>query len=413
MTDAYRQRHVDPVLADFLSELPAIMIVGPRAVGKTTTAARHAETVVRLDDDNEAAAYRADPDAMLAGLKEPILIDEWQAVPGVLGAVKRAVDNDSRPGRFLITGSVRADLDSQMWPGTGRAVRLNMSGLSVAEINREVPGIPVLDRLPADGVEALKAPAHPPDLREYVDLALRGGFPEPGLRFSGRARTAWFDSYLEQLVTRDVERLDGGRDPDRLRRYLQLLAMNTAGVTQASTLYTAAGVNQRTAGAYEQLLRNLLILNAIPAWTTNRIKRLVRQPKRYLCDTALAVAALRLDAAGVLADGDMLGRIIDTFVASQLHAELPACASRPRLYHLRQEQGRHEVDLIAEYGGGRVVGIEIKASGGPTASDARHLTWLRAEYGDRFICGLVLHTGPRRYLLGERIVAAPIASLWT
>lgn len=413
MSDRYLERHVDPVLGEFVSQLPAILIVGPRAVGKTTTAARHAATVVRLDNENEAVAYRADPDSMLAGLEEPVLLDEWQAVPGVLGAVKRAVDQDSRPGRFLLTGSVRADLDSQTWPGTGRLVRVTMSGLSVAELNRSRGTVPLLDRLAAEGLEALLSPSNPPDLREYIDLAIQGGFPEPALRFTGRARASWFDSYLDQLVTRDVEQLDGGRDPDRLRRFLKALALNTAGVTQAKTLNEAAGINQRTASAYEQLLRNLLVLNIVPSWTTNRIKRLVRQPKRYLCDPALAVSALQLDTAGVLRDGHLIARILDNFVVAQLNAELPACSSRPRIYHLRQEQGRHEVDLIVEYGGNRIVGIEVKASGSPTSTDARHLAWLRDEYGDRFVGGVVLHTGPRRYPIGERLVAAPIAALWT
>lgn len=387
------------------------MIVGPRAVGKTTTAARLARTVVHLDDEREAAAYRADPDGMLAELAEPVLLDEWQAVPGVLGAVKRAVDRDSRPGRYLITGSVRADLDTQMWPGTGRVVRLTMSGLSIAEINRNPPAAPFLDRIAQDGVDGIGKPAETPNLREYVELAERGGFPE-AVRLSERTREEWFESYLDQLVTRDPEQLDGPRDPDRLRAYLDALAVNSAGVLPAKTLYETAGIGRATADAYEQLLRNLLILTVLPAWTTNRIKRLTRLPKRHICDPALAMAAQRLDTAGVLRDGDLLGRILDTFAVAQLSAQLPACTSRPRVYHLRQEQGRHEVDLIVEYGGSRVLAVEIKASGGPALRDARHLSWLRDEYGDRFIGGIVLHTGPHRYGLDDRIIAAPIAALW-
>ena len=116
----YRQRLMDPLLAEMLSELPALLLVGPRATGKTTTAARHAKTIVRLDREAEAAAFRADPDAALRDLPEPVLLDEWQTTPEVLGAVKRAVDVDSRPGRYLLAGSVRADLETETWPGTGR-----------------------------------------------------------------------------------------------------------------------------------------------------------------------------------------------------------------------------------------------------------------------------------------------------
>ena len=105
---AYRKRLVDPLVAEYLAELPAVSIVGPRASGKTTTAARHCRTVVHLDRPAESAAVSADPDTALEGLPEPILLDEWQEVPQVLGAVKRACDAEPRPGRFLLTGSVRA-----------------------------------------------------------------------------------------------------------------------------------------------------------------------------------------------------------------------------------------------------------------------------------------------------------------
>ena len=116
----YLPRLVDSVLGELVVGLPAVLLVGPRASGKTTTARRHARSVIRLDRPAEAAVVAVDPDVALAGLEEPVLIDEWQVVPDVLGAVKRAVDDDPRPGRFLLTGSVRAELAASGWPATGR-----------------------------------------------------------------------------------------------------------------------------------------------------------------------------------------------------------------------------------------------------------------------------------------------------
>ena len=115
----------------------------------------------------------------------------------------------------------------------------------------------------------------------------------------------------------------------------------------------------------------------------------------------------------MIRDGDLLGRILDTFVAAQLRPEIPVSATRPRLHHLRTREGRHEIDLIAELAGQRLIGIEIKAGAAPTTlGDAKHLLWLREELGDRFVAGVVFHTGPRLYELDEKIVAAPISILW-
>lgn len=413
MTAPYLHRQVDDLLARRIAHHPAVLIVGPRATGKTTTAARLARSQLRLDERGQAIAVEADPDAALRGLAEPILIDEWQIVPDVLAAVKRSVDADPRPGRFLVTGSVRGDVDSPTWPGTGRLLRVAMYGLTVGEIRGSVSPTPLLDDLADGGLDSLTARSiETLDLRDYVELAAAGGFPQPVLRLPPGERGAWLESYVEQLLTRDVAMISGHRDPQLLRRYLESYALNTAGLTDHKAIFEAAGIAKATGEAYDQLLRNLLIVDQLPAWWSNRLKRLVRGPKRYLVDPSLALAALRIGVPGVMKDGDLLGRIVDTFVVAQLRAQVPSCETRPRLHHLRQEKGQHEVDLIVEYGGGRVFAFEIKAGSAPNRDDARHLTWLRSELGDRFIGGAVLHTGPRTYRLGDDIAAVPISALW-
>lgn len=213
-----------------------------------------------------------------------MLLDEWQAVPGVLGAIKRAVDDGTGAGRFLLTGSVRADLDTQMWPGTGRLVRVQMYGMTMREMDGGLTGEPFLDKLARADLEAFPAPLDPPDLLGYVELALRGGFPDAALLPSRVTRQAWLDGYLDQLLTRDVEALDGARDPRLLRLYFEALALNTAGIVSEKTLYDSAKIDRRTAVAYERLLTNLLVLDTLPAWSSNRLSRLVKAGKRYLVD---------------------------------------------------------------------------------------------------------------------------------
>jgi hypothetical protein len=285
-----------------------------------------------------------------------------------------------------------------------------MYGMTMREQLGRLGASPLVDRLTGDG--DLDVPPDPPDLRGYVDLALRSGFPEAALELSGTARDRWLSSYIEQLLTRDALQLESGRDPDRLRRYFEAYALNSAGIVEEKTLHEAAGINRKTARAYEQLLINLLIVELVPSWTSNRLKRLILSPKRYLVDPALLAAILRLDINGVLRDGDLLGRLLDTFVAAQIRAELEITVTRPRLYHLRTEQGRHEIDLLAELAGRQLVGIEVKAGAAPDREDARHLAWLRDQLGERFSAGVILHTGQRTFPLGERILAAPICTLW-
>ena len=293
----YRERLMDRLMPRLLEEVPGVLVVGPLAVGKTTTAQRYAATTVHLDNDVEAAAFRADPDSALAGLPEPVLLDEWQASPGVLGAVKRAIDAERSPGRFIVTGSVRSNLDADTWPGTGRLVWVDMHPLTVAE-QLGVAKRPLLERL--DGGEELQPAPDSPNLRDYVELALRGGFPEAAFSRSAMVRRRWLRSYIRQVAERDALDMDTGRDPARIGRYFEAYALNSAGLAQDKTIYTAAGVNRATAWAYTRLLADLRVIEELPAWSSNRLSRLVKAPKRYLADSALLGAVVGADASAVM-----------------------------------------------------------------------------------------------------------------
>jgi predicted AAA+ superfamily ATPase len=405
----YLPRLIDSELLGRMGSFAAVMVVGPRACGKTTSAARLAASVVRLDQPAIGNVFRADPDAALAGRVEPVLLDEWQDVAEVLGAVKRSVDADSRAGRFVLTGSVSGQLDAVSWPGTGRLVRLEMFGLTMRERLSHVDSRPSIDGLLSGEVHL---PADRPDLVGYVDLALVGGFPEVVRLRDAADRRLWLDSYVDQLVTRDVARVSGGRDPERLRRYLQAWALNSAGLADDTTIYGAVGIDRRTHVAYEQVLRNTYSVDVVPAWTSNRLKRLVLSPKRYVVDPALMAAAARIGRSDIIDNADLLGRLIDTFVVAELRSHLAVEPGRPTLAHIRTGGGRNEVDLVVEYDGGRVFGIEIKATSVPRSTDARHLFWLAEQLGDRFAGGVVFHTGPELIELGPGVLALPICSLW-
>lgn len=241
---------------------------------------------------------------------------------------------------------------------------------------------------------------------------MRSGFPTPALTLDAADRQEWLRSYVDHVVTRDAAMLDPRRDQTRIRRYFDAVAHNSAGVVDEIALLRLAGIDRRTGVANEQLLVDLGILDLIPAWRTNRIKRLTLRPKRVLIDSALVTAALSVQADDVLTDGDLLGRVIETFVIAQLRAEVASSTTPHTLLHLRTEQGRHEVDLIAELPRGRMIAVEVKATSAPRIDDAKHLIWLRDELGSAFVGGVVFHSGPRVFELADRVLAAPIATLW-
>lgn len=355
---------------------------------------------------------QADPDAAITAGPRPVLIDEWQLAPEVLGAVKRAVDHDFSAGQFFLTGSARADLTTSGWAGTGRLVRLALWGMTERELlgGGNAPTFLDLAGDPdADRPELTDAP----NLRGYIERALRGGLPQIAQSDSAKRRSLLLDAYVDQLVTRDVQLSGSRRSPTLLRDYLRALGASTAGSPATERLIATAGIDRATSQTYDDVFETLMVTERVPSFASNRLSRLARRPKRYLTEPSLLGVLLGIDERAVLRDVDLLGRLLDTYVAAQLRPELELMSPRPRLFHLRDTNGDHEVDLIVEFADGRILAIEIKAAAAPGRDDARHLRWLRDRLGDRFVRGIVFHTGPRSFQFEPDIWYLPISAIWT
>ena len=248
-------------------------------------------------------------------------------------------------------------------------------------------------------------------VEDLVELAFRSGLPQAALARSERSRRSLLEGYVDQLVSRDAGSV-AEIDPLRLRRYLQAIASNTAGTPAHKLLYDAAQIDRQTALRYDSVLELVMAAEQLPAWSSNRMARLVQLPKRHLVDVSLLQTLVGVDARRARRDIDLLGRVLDSFVVAQLRPEVAVATNRHRLFHLRSANGRLEVDLLAELDDGRLIAIEVKADRAPDAHAARHLAAFRDLLPDRFAGGVVLHAGPNCYRISDRIVAAPISALW-
>ncbi len=394
---------------ELLATFPAVLVVGARGSGKSTSAGRFADTVIDLSMPGPRRAAQEDPDGILAASRGTVVIDEWQEAPEIIGAVKRAVDADGArtAGRFILTGSVRAAQRAPTWPGTGRLIRVRMSGLTQGEIEHDNVYNPV-DAL--FGAEPPAGSASDLSRTDYLERIVAGRFPY-AMGLSGRNRSRWFDAYVEQLVELDAPQVAGGSPrPQKLRAVLESCAARTGQELNKQATARDAGVTSVTADTHLRLLEDLSIIARVPAWHSKRLYRLTRSPKVHIVDPGLAAHLLHTDAQAMARDAMLVGQLFETFVATELAPHLEAASDTTRMFHFRDRSG-HEVDFVLERRG-RLVGLEVKSATSVDRSDARSLMWLRDQLGDGFHLGAVLYTGKLPFRIDDRLWALPISTLW-
>ncbi len=419
----YQPRVIDTELDTLLASLPAVALEGPKGVGKTSTAARRAQTVFRLDLGAQRDLLDAAPE-QLHTAPGPVLLDEWQRWPQSWDLVRRAVDDGAPPGRFLLTGSA-APIEAPVHSGAGRIVTLRMRPLSIAERALASPSVSLASLLTGDRPDV--SGRCETTLGDYLDSLLASGFPGM-LGLPPRTARAQLDGYLDRIVLRDIE--EQGlrvRRPDALRGWLIAYAAATATTASYTSLLDAATPGdadkpaRATIETYRAALHGLWLLDPLPGWapTLNPLRRVAMAPKHHLADPALAARLLGtgLDAlmtgrdAGppALRDGDLTGRLFESLVA--LSVRTYAQAAEARVYHLRTRNGDHEVDLIVQRDDGRVVAIEVKIAPTVTDDDVRHLHWLGERLGPDLLDAIVVTTGRDAYRRRDGVAVVPAALL--
>lgn len=249
------------------------------------------------------------------------------------------------------------------------------------------------------------------DRSALLGRILRGGFPEVVDR-SPRRRAAWHDAYLTAVVDREVRDVAEIGNVAELTFMVRLIAARTGALFNLADVARGAGLSHSTARRYLGILRAVFLVVELPAWSTSLTTRLVKAPKVMLADSGLAAHVLGVDRARLDADPQLLGGLLEGFVAMEVRKQLTWSAHAVRLSHFRDRRG-HEVDLVLEDPGGEIVGVEVTASATVRSSDFRGLRVLADVAGPRFRRGVVLYTGTDTVAFGERLVALPLTALWT
>jgi predicted AAA+ superfamily ATPase len=408
-------RHLDTRIHEALLDTPAVLVNGPRQCGKTTLVRQYSHpgqmAYFSLDDQNLLQAVKADPVGFVRRIDRAV-IDEVQRAPELLLALKASIDNDRRPGRFLLTGSANLMALPQIADSlAGRMEVLNLLPLSNAELTGRGPDF--LQRALAQDwpteaalLNTSNNPAEKsrPSLVEHV---LAGGYPEMRQRTSLARRQAWAQAYLTTLIERDIQDIARIDEASRMPQLLALAAGLSAQLPNMNQIAGQLGLNSKTVERYLGIMEKLFLLRRLPAWSRHELNRLIKTPKIHFLDAGLQATLTRLTPALVITQRTRWGATLETWVYTELLKALSTTSEQWFISYYR-DKDQVEVDFVLESPLREVMGIEVKAAATVQVSDFKGLRRLQDQCGDSFLTGIVLYDGDMALPFGERLWAIPL-----
>lgn len=395
-----------------LADTPVVLIQGPRQSGKSWLAQQiareHGYRALTFDDDVTRNAANTDPMGFVRRLPERACLDEVQHCPAIFSAIKTVVDDERVPGRFLLTGSSNVLLMPRLSDSlAGRMEVVRLHPLAAAEIERQPCRI--LDALFEGEFGTGAAVYLGPDLATRI---ARGGYPVPVLRSDRRRQRDWYRNYLESILQRDVPEIARIAHLEVLPKLMSALGARTSRLFNAAELSAPFEISRPTIATYVSLLRRIFLVDLLPPWHTNQVNRLVKTPKLHVVDTGLVTAMLGHDAESLDEDRELLGSLVETFVFQELQRLASGSSHVHKFHHYRDRDG-HEVDIVVERDGRKLVGVEVKAGSTVRASDFRGIRRLRDSAGSRFTRGVIFYDGEEVLSFGKDLLAVPLSKLWT
>ncbi|MDO5849206.1 MAG: DUF4143 domain-containing protein [Methanobrevibacter sp.] len=376
----YYNRILDDSLKEYLEMVGAVLVVGPKWCGKTTTAKRHAKSVIEFQNPDKRDSYlelaNFKPSLLLEGEK-PRLIDEWQIAPVVWDAVRTSVDKSEDDGLYILTGSTSVDESQIMHSGTGRISRLMMRPMSLFESKESNGKISLKDLfenpdLDIDGIQSDLS------IEDLVFAACRGGWPDSLNKRTDHAKLFVAYNYVDSICESDVSSVDGvKRNPEIVRAILRTYARNISTLTTNKTLISDIRSNftemsDATFYSYVNALERLFVISNVDSWRPNvRSKSSIRaSSKKEFIDPSIAVAALNLSPRDLLFDLETFGFIFENLCIRDL--AVYSSLKRGHISYYR-DRGGLEADCVIRLRDGRYGLIEFKLGSRELDKGAKNL----------------------------------------
>ncbi|MDJ0765814.1 MAG: ATP-binding protein [Myxococcota bacterium] len=403
-------RYIEPSLHEALADTPVVCLLGPRQAGKTTLVRQLVpeRAYINFDDVALLNAAQLDPTGFVQGLPNHVTLDEVQRVPEIMPVIKSAVDQQRKPGQFLLTGSANLLLLPRVQESlAGRAEVLQLYPLSEQEKHRCKHSI--LERLIGGEIKP-DIIGEQKGIEGIAEAICVGGYPEPNTRQPDRARQ-WHRQYVNAIIQRDVKDIAAIRDEEEMQRLMTMLTYRTASLINISSLANELGMRRETTERYLTILERLFLIRRLPAWHRKQAKRMVKAPKVHIIDSGLAATLSEVKADDWRDYSTDFGPILETFVVQQLICQSGWVDLGLRFSHYR-DKDQIEVDLVIEQGRS-VWGVEVKKSASIQAQDSRGLKRLAKQAGKQFKGGIILYCGNNCLPLGqENCFAVPMNALW-
>ena len=387
-----------------------VNLSGARQVGKSTlTEMLNLPNARRwsLDDDDICRAAADDANGFVRhGENETVIIDEIQKVPRLLNAIKMVVDHDNSKGQYLLTGSANirfAKLVKDSLAGRLGVVRLRQ--LAFAEMNGNRPDF--LDVAFRRGFEGRNFTGM--GKRDVLHMAFMGGYPEV-ITLPHADRQEWFRTYLDDLLTKDIQDITEIRKVETLRKVAISLVAHSAQFIAINELSSKAELAKVTLQNYIAALKALYLFDAVPAWAKSDYELIGKREKFFATDSALVANVLGWDENTAYIDERQNGKLVETWVYNQL-AAVAETGLDYSISHYRDSLKR-EIDFIVERSDGALLGVEVKSGSSLGAEDFKHLKWFaRNLAGERPFTGIVLYSGEHTLRFGEGFYAVPLLAL--